>query len=266
LIRASRSSYLYICFQAVLLATTLLAPHSYLQGQELKVHYRAGAEHGFLLLHDLTGAILAHGEITQVPYRDRIKLHLVFRFRDGSLDDETTVYSQQHTFHLISDRLIQTGKSFPNPCDMTIDMGAQQVSVRAVSKGKPVVTSEHMDLPPDLANGIIFTLIQNLQAKDPKVEVPYLAPGAKPRMVKFAIAQEGEEQFKIGGHPYKAMKYDLKGNIGGIAGVVAPMIGKQPPDTHVWITESSVPAIIRVEGALYNEGPVWNIQVASPAW
>jgi hypothetical protein len=44
------------------------------------------------------------------------------------------------------------------------------------------------------------------------------------------------------------------------------MIGKQPPDTHVWITESSVPAIIRVEGALYNEGPVWNIQVASPAW
>jgi hypothetical protein len=264
--RASRTSYVYICFQAVLLATTLLAPYSNLQGQEMKVRYRAGAEHGFLLLHDLKGAILAHGEITQVPYRDRIKLHLVFRFRDGSLDDETTVYSQKHTFQLISDRLIQTGKSFPNPCDMTIDMGAQQVSVRAVSKGKLVVTTEHMDLPPDLANGIVFALIQNLQAKDPKVEVPYLAPGAKPRMVKFAIAQEGEEQFKIGGHPYKAMKYDVKVNLGGIAGVVAPMIGKQPADTHVWITESSVPAIIRVEGALYNEGPVWNIQLASPTW
>jgi hypothetical protein len=266
LISASRTGYLYICLQAVLIATTCLGPHHCLQGQELKVRYRAGAEHGFLLLRDLTGAILAHGEITQVPYRDRIKLHLVFRFRDGSLDDETTVYSQQHTFHLISDRHIQTGKSFPNPCDVTIDMSAQQVSVRAFSKGKPVVTTEHMDLPPDLANGIIFALIQNLQAKDPKMEVPYLAPGAKPRMVKFAISQDGEEQFKIGGLPYKAMKYDVKVNLGGIAGVVAPMIGKQPPDTHVWITESSVPAIVRVQGALYSEGPVWNIQLASPTW
>jgi hypothetical protein len=266
LIRASRTSSLYLCFQAVLFATTLLSPRGSLRAQELKVHYRAGAEHGFLLLHDLAGTILARGEITQIPYRDRIKLHLVLRFRDGSLDDETTVYSQRDTFRLISDRLIQTGKSFPNPCDMMIDVGAQQVSVSAFSKGKPVVTTEHMDLPPGLANGMLFALIQNLQAKDPKVEVPYLAPGAKPRMVKFAITQDGEDQFKIGGHPYKAMKYDVKVNIGGLAGVVAPMIGKQPPDTHVWITESSVPAIIRVEGALYNEGPVWNIQLASPTW
>jgi hypothetical protein len=266
LIRKPHTSSLYLCLRAVLLATTLLAPCVSLRGQELKVHYRAGAEHGFLLLHDLTGTLLAHGEITQVPYRDRIKLHLVFHFRDGSLDDETTVYSQKDTFRLISDRLIQTGKSFPNPCDMMIDVGAQKVSVSAFSKGKPVVTTEHMDLPPGLANGMLFAMIQNLQVKDPKVEVPYLAPGAKPRMVKFAITQDGEEQFKIGGHPYKAMKYNVKVNLGGIAGVVAPMIGKQPPDTHVWITESSIPAIIRVQGALYSEGPVWNIQLASPAW
>jgi hypothetical protein len=266
LIKVSRPRSIYLCFQALLIATTLLTPNACLRGQELKVKYRAGSEHGFLLLHDQTGAILAHGEITQVPHRDRIKLHLVFRFRDGSLDEETTVYSQRHTFHLISDRHIQTGKSFPNPCDMTIDMASQQVSILTLSKGKPVMTTEHMDLPPDLANGIVFALIQNLQAKDPKVEVPYLAPGAKPRMVKFVITQAGEDQFKIGGHPYKAMKYDVKVNIGGLAGVVAPMIGKQPPDTHVWVTESSVPAIVRVEGALYNEGPVWNIQLASPTW
>lgn len=264
MLTASRSAY--ICGQAILIGIALLAPHCYLRGQDLKVKYRAGAEHGFLVLDDLAGKTLADGEITQIPSHDRVKLHLVLHFRDGSVDDETTVYSQRHTFRLISDRLIQSGKSFPNPCDITIDMLAQQVSVRALAKGKPVVTTEHMDLPPGLANGILFAMIQNLPANGPQVEVPYLAPDAKPRMVKFAITQEGEEPFKIGGHPYKAKKYDVKVNLGGIAGIVAPMIGKQPPDTHVWVTDSAVPAIVRVEGALYAEGPVWNIQVASPTW
>ncbi len=264
MIRASRS--VYLCRQAILIALTLLALPCCLRGQDLTVKYRAGAEHGYLLLHNLKGEILANGEITQVPSRDRVKLHLVFHFRDGSVDDETTVYSQRHTFRLISDRLIQSGKSFPNPCDITIDVRAQQVSVRSLSIGKPVGTTEHMDLPPGLANGMLFALIQNLPPNSPQIEVPFLAPGLKPRMVKFAITRAGEDQFKIGGRPYKAIKYDVKVNLGGIAGIVAPMIGKQPPDTHVWITHSMVPAIVRVEGALYTEGPVWNIQVASPTW
>jgi hypothetical protein len=262
--RASRS--VYICRKTILIALTLLALPCCLRSQDVKVKYRAGAEHGFLLLHNLDGRILANGEITQVPSHDRVKLHLVFRFRDGSGDDETTVYSQRDTLRLISDRLIQSGKSFPNPCDITIDMRSQQVSVRALSKGKPVVTTGRMDLPPSLANGMLFALIQNLPADGPQVEVPFLAPGPKPRMVKFAITQEGEEPFKIGGRPYKAKKYNVKVNLGGITGIVAPMVGKQPPDTHVWVTESIVPAIVRVEGALYTEGPVWDIQLASPRW
>jgi hypothetical protein len=244
----------------------LLASPGSLQGQNLKVKYKAGYEHGYLVLHTLTGAILATGELTQIPSQDRISLRVVFHFRDGSLDDETTVYSQRQTFRLISDHVVQTGKSFPDPCDMTIDAVGQQVSVRAWSKGKQTVTTEHMDLPSDLSNGIIFTLIQNLPANTPRIEVPFLAPGAKPRMVKFAITQEGDEPFKIGGRSYKARKYDVKVNIGGLAGMVAPIIGKQPPDTHVWVTDSSVPAVVRVEGPLYTGGPVWNIQVASPVW
>ncbi len=84
--------------------------------------------------------------------------------------------------------------------------------------------------------------------------------------MKLAITREGEEQFRVGGRPYKAIKYDVKVNLGGLAGVVAPMIGKQPADTHVWVSESTVPVVLRVEGALYNEGPIWNILLASPSW
>ncbi len=51
-----------------------------------------------------------------------------------------------------------------------------------------------------------------------------------------------------------------------ITGIVAPMIGKQPPDAHVWVAENGVPRIVRVDTALYVGGPVWSIQLASPVW
>ena len=55
----------------------------------------------------------------------------------------------------------------------------------------------------------------------------------------------------------KATHYILKVDIGGIAGVVAPLVGKQPPDSHVWILGGEAPAFVRSEQPLYNGGPVW---------
>ena len=48
--------------------------------------------------------------------------------------------------------------------------------------------------------------------------------------------------------------------------MIAPMIGKQPPDYHVWVSKSSVPAILRIDGAFYTDGPIWSAQLASPSW
>ncbi len=103
----------YACCQSALIALALVALPFRLQAQDVPVRYKAGSEHGYLLLRNLDGAILANGEVTQVPYHDQINLHLVFHFLDGSIDDETTVYSQRKTLRLISERHIQTGKSFP---------------------------------------------------------------------------------------------------------------------------------------------------------
>jgi hypothetical protein len=252
-------------WSAGLLAMALLGTSYSAQGQELKLRYRTGNEHGFVILRDAAGAILASGELTQVPNKHRITLHVVFHFRDGSLDDETTLYSQGETIRLISDRHIQRGKSFPHPCDVMIDVPAQQVSVRDLSKVADEAKPEHMDLPPDLANGVLMPLIQNMQANTP-LDVSYIALTPKPRLVKLAIVKDGDDHFTVGGRSYKAAKYDVKVHIGGIAGVVAPMIGKQPPDSHAWVTESRVPAVIRLDSPLYAEGPIWSVQFASPVW
>ena len=62
------------------------------------------------------------------------------------------------------------------------------------------------------------------------------------------------------------MHYVLKVEIGGVAGVLAPIVGKQPPDSHVWIATGEVPVFVRAEQPLYAGGPVWRIELAGPTW
>ena len=40
---------------------------------------------------------------------------------------------------------------------------------------------------------------------------------------------------------HKALHYIINFKIGGMAGVVAPLIGKQPPDMHIWVVKSLAP-------------------------
>jgi hypothetical protein len=235
-------------------------------GQGVRVRMRDGSARGFLVLRSETGAILASGEFSQIPQGDRIKARTLFHFKDGSLYEETTVYSQNSTFRLVSDRLVQRGRAFPEPFEMTIDAGSQTVSMRALSKPGQDAKTEHMDIPPDTSNGLLFNLIKNLKSNAPDVKVSYVAASSKPRMVKLAITMEKEGQFTVVGRRIKAAIWCVKAELGGLTGVVAPMIGKQPPDTHVWIAENGVPGIVRVDTSLYAGGPVWSIQLASPVW
>jgi hypothetical protein len=44
------------------------------------------------------------------------------------------------------------------------------------------------------------------------------------------------------------------------------MIGKQPPNYHIWILGGTAPAFIREEGPLYEGGPIWRIEQISPSF
>ena len=57
-----------------------------------------------------------------------------------------------------------------------------------------------------------------------------------------------------------------KVDIGGLSGLLAPLLGKQPPDSHVWILGGEAPAFVKAEQPLYLGGPVWRIELVSPVW
>jgi hypothetical protein len=93
-----------------------------------------------------------------------------------------------------------------------------------------------------------------------------VAATPKPRLIRLVITPAGEEPFSVAGSSRKAMRYVVKVDIGGIAGFVAPLIGKQPPDSHVWMLEGEAPAFVKSEGPLASDGPIWRIELVSPAW
>jgi hypothetical protein len=92
-----------------------------LLAEPVSVRYREGSVQGFLALRTLEGKVLAAGDLTQVIHGDRVVSHLVFRFKDGSVDDETAVFSQRENFRLISDHHIQKGPIFPQSTDVSMN-------------------------------------------------------------------------------------------------------------------------------------------------
>jgi hypothetical protein len=70
----------------------------------------------------------------------------------------------------------------------------------------------------------------------------------------------------VGGASREAVDYVLHVELGGLTGVIAPIIGKQPADYHIWILEGAAPASIREEGQLYEGGPIWRIEQISPSF
>jgi hypothetical protein len=125
---------------------------------------------------------------------------------------------------------------------------------------------EHMDLPDDLANGLVPTLLKNVDPNAPPKSLSFIAATPKPRLVKLEVATIGEDRFTTGGEARTATHFVLKVNLGGLTGLLAPLFGKQPPDSHVWILGGDAPAFVRADQPFFAGGPVWRIELAAPSW
>jgi hypothetical protein len=238
-----------------------------LPAETVAVRHAEGLVRGFLVLRSTSGAFLASGDLIQTSRGDRVTSRLVFHFKDGSIQDETAVFTQSGRFRLLTDHMIQRGPTFPYPMEISIDAVIGRVTIRYwEGDGKEKTAEERMPLPPDLSNGIMLTPLKNIPPDAASTEVSMLAATPKPRLVKLAITRAGEDPFSAGGASHRATRFNVKIELGGLAGIIAPIIGKQPHDTSVWILEGEAPGFVRSEGQMYQGGPLWRIELASPVW
>jgi len=237
------------------------------QADPIPVRYPQGSIHGFLEMRGEDGHVIASGDSTQVVHGDRVTAETIFHFKDGSVDDETTVFTQHGTFRLISDHHVQKGPAFPHPSDVMINAATGMVTSHTVGRdGKDEVKTDHVNLPPDLANGLVPFAVGNMRSDSPGMTVSMVVMIPKPRVVRLVISRVGEENVSAAGAPRKAIHYEIKVELGGMIGMVAPLVGKAPPNIQIWTIGGLATTFARENGPLYPEGPMTTIQLASTVW
>ena len=223
----------------------------------IPVRQSQGTMHGFLQLRSASGELLGHGDLLQTAHGATVTTQLVLHFNDGSLNDETATYTQDRTFRLLTDHHIQKGPFFPKPLDLTVEANGQ-ITTHTLDKTE----TQHLDLPPDIANGIIGPLLLNVPADTPPFQLDMVIPTAgKGRLIKLDVSPEPAQSFTVAGVPKKAAVFRLKLELGGVIGVLAPVVGKQPQDVQIWIAEGPAPELVRVVQQLYEGGPMVSIEM-----
>ena len=84
-----------------------------LSAAPVSVRFVEGATHGFLALRTVNGDLIATGDLLQVGRRGQIESRMVFRFKDGSVLDETVVFTQQRVFTMQSYHLMRRDPHLP---------------------------------------------------------------------------------------------------------------------------------------------------------
>jgi hypothetical protein len=237
-----------------------------LAAEPVPVRHTEGVLRGFLAVSTMEGKRIAYGDLDQVAVKDVVTSRLVLHFQDGSVHNETAVFSQAGAFRLLSYHLVQSGPSFHQPVDLTFSTTSGQVTVHSADNGRDKVDAERMQLPADLANGLTLILLKNIRPDGPPTTVSILAATPKPQLVNLEMSAQGQDAFSFAGSPRKATHYVLRPKIGGATGVLATVLGKQPADIHVWVMGGDAPAFVKMEGPLYYGGPNWRIELATPVW
>jgi len=231
------------------------------------VRFVEGSLHGFLVLSTPKQVLLASGDLLQVARDGEIKSRLVFRFKDGSVFDETVVFTQRNVFTMQSYHLVQRGPVFPEDTEISLERtsGKYRVKTWARKDGREKVRDGTLEMPPDVSNGMVLTLVKNLSAGAGET-VHMVAFTPAPKLIKLQMTPADSQKIVVGGSDKTATHYVLKPILGIWLKLFASLLGRTPPDNHAWIVTADVPAFVKFEGPLYMNGPVWRIELTSPLW
>ncbi|OLC12442.1 MAG: hypothetical protein AUH29_16370 [Candidatus Rokubacteria bacterium 13_1_40CM_69_27] len=234
-----------------------LALASLADAEPVTVRFPEGVTRAFPVLRSVDNEKLAQGDLSQVVRGDKVSSRLVFHFKDGSIYDESVVFSQRDVFTLLSYRIVQQGPSFPETLEAAVDRdtGRYQVRYRADDDSPEEVLTGKFALPDDAYNGMLSLIVKNLPARaEETVSVVAFTP--KPRVVKLLLQPVAEERMLVSDSPMQATRYHIRPQLGLFASLLVTDI----PDLRMWILPGEAPAFLRAEGPLYFMGPVWRIE------
>lgn len=239
----------------LVLLSTLVAPLA-ARAEPVAVRFLEGVSRGFPVLRTASGEVLAHGDLVQIASGDHVRSRLVFRFVDGSIYDEAVAFSQRDVFTLLTYRIVQRGPSFPETIEASVDRvtGRYHVRHRADDDSAEETFTGVTDLPADVSNGLLGTLLKNLEpGRSHTVTIVAFTP--RPRTIKMLLQPVAMEPVTMAGMPVPATRFHITPQLG----LLASLLVTDLPDVRTWIAHGEAPAFLRFEGPLYFLGPVWRI-------
>lgn len=224
--------------------------------EPIAVRYQEGVVRAFPVLRSATSEKLAQGDFVQVARGDQVTMQLVFRFADGSLHDETVVFSQNGRFRLQSYRIVQRGPMFPETLEASVERetGRYEVRYRADEDSAEEHLTGNFRLPDDAYNGMLSLVAKNLPAEG-EATVSIVAFTPMPKVVKLQVLPMARERTQVGEAALPVTRYHIRPQLG----LFATLLVAEIPDVRIWVLPGEAPAFVRAEAPLYFMGPVWRI-------
>jgi hypothetical protein len=232
-----------------------------LDGAPIPVHFAEGSLHAFLALRTTDATLIASGDIIQTNRGRAVESQTIFQFKDGSLFDETVVFSQQRVFKLERYRLTYNGPSFDSNTDISIDRTSKRYHVKSKKHkgGKEEFLEGSLDLPLDAYLGCMILIVVKNLSKGTSETVHTVAFTPTPRLIQLTLEPAGQDRILVGELKKNTTHLQLKPELGVWLKIISSLAGRTPPDSHSWITFDRLPAFVRFEGPLYVAGPIWRI-------
>ena len=151
------------------------------------VRFAEGLTHGFVVLRTLNGVLIASGDLLQFGRGREVESRMVFRFKDGSLFDETVVFTQQRVFTMKSFHLVQRGPAFSDDTEISLERatGKYHVKTKAHKDGKEEVLDGTLRCQRDCSHS-------GLHPPTPRLIELELVPVGEHRVLSMRSSQSSE--------------------------------------------------------------------------
>jgi len=230
--------------------------------QPIPVRYALGTLHGFPSMSDLSGKVIADGELTQELKGDRLSVSVRWTFADG-------LEAEEHDTFLVGRELVQEQfawverKAGEELRRFEVDLTTGQAAAahrgaKAAMKREEV----HLDLPHGRSfagYGVALVASQVALEQGAHFLVTVVAFTPKPRAVTLEVRRDGEERLQVAGRSIPCARYTLHPRIPFPLNLFAGA-----KDAHLWMTRAEPPGLVRAEQSMAaKDDPVVVIDVTS---
>jgi hypothetical protein len=143
--------------------------------------------------------------------------------------------------------------------------GRYRATVQQTRNDEPKSAEGTLEMPPDLYNGMALVVLKNLpEGASVSARMAVFLP--TPRLIRMELGPESQERVFVGAQARPAVRYLVNLEVGGVAGAIAALVGKDPPDLRYWLVTGPVPAFVRFQGAMFLNGPQWRVELTPVEW